>query len=39
MNDLVYLFNDISTPYGLVNVEIWLISERLIVILTVFKTI
>ena len=34
---LFYLFNGISTPYGLFNVIIWLIYKCLIVIITIFS--
>ena len=33
---LVYLFNDISTSYGLFNAEILFISKCLIVIVTIY---
>ena len=31
---LIYLFNGISTPYGLFNAKIWFISKCLIIIIT-----
>ena len=33
---LVYLFNGISTLYGLFNAEIWLISKYMIIIIIIY---
>ena len=34
---MIYLFNGKSTPYGLLNAEIWFICKCLIVIITIFS--
>ena len=34
--DLVYLFNGISTPYGLYNTEIWLISQYVTIMIITY---